>query len=118
MSNHLTPEQIVQLQLNYYNNQDIDGFVSTYAVDVLIMDHPSGTVSIRGRQQLREVYEQVFANHPNSRAQIKNRMTFAHFVIDLEEVSGRVGREPFEAVAIYEVVGEVITKVWFLEGAE
>lgn len=115
MSEKKTPEQVVQLQLDYYNKQDVAGFVSTYTSDIEITEHPSGNVLVRGEDELRERYAKMFAANPNNRAAIQNRIAFGSFVIDLEEVSGRDNREPFQAVAIYEVKDQLIKKVTFLE---
>lgn len=111
----MTPEKIVQLQLDYYNQQDVEGFVSTYTPDVQIMEHPSGNILVRGADQLRARYAKMFQANPNNHAALKNRITYGNFVIDLEEVSGRDNREPFQAVAIYEVKENLISKVTFLE---
>ncbi len=118
MTEKHSPEKIVQLQLDYYNQQDVDGFVSTYTPDVLITEHPSGNVLVRGAEALRERYANMFAANPDNHAKLVNRITFGPFVIDLEEVSGRDQREPFQAVAIYEVRNQLISSVTFLEKGE
>jgi hypothetical protein len=115
MSTGKTPEQVVQEQLDFYNNQDVPGFASTYSEDVQLIDHPSGKVFVSGQEELKERYAKMFLANPENHAALKNRIVFGDFVIDLEEVSGRDNREPFQAVAIYQVKESLISKVWFLE---
>lgn len=115
MSAAKTPEQIVQEQLDFYNKQDVAGFASTYTDDVQLMNHPSGDVFVSDQEELKERYAKMFQANPENHAALKNRIVFGDFVIDLEEVSGRDNREPFQAVAIYQVKEGLISKVWFLE---
>jgi hypothetical protein len=110
-----TPEEIVQQQLLCYNSQDLAGFVSTYAEDVLIMEHPSGNVLVSGKKALTERYAKMFQENPNNHCVIKDRICYSNYVIDREEITGRDNRGAFEALAIYEVNDQVISKVWFLE---
>ena len=113
-----TEEEIVQKQLEYYNAQDIEGFLSTYAENVQILDHPSGEVRMTGREEMKASYTAMFAMNPNNRCAIKNRTVFGNFVIDLEEITGRDNRDPYQALAIYEVKEGLISRVWFLEKEE
>lgn len=111
----MTPEDVVQAQLDAYNARDIEAFLCTYAENVLILEHPSGEVLMTGHEELRKVYSEIFTNNPEMNAKILNRTVFGNFVLDLEYLTGRVNREPFQALAMYEVEGAVIKRVWFLK---
>lgn len=114
MSSHHSAVDVVQKQLDFYNDQDLPGFVSTYAPDIQILEHPSGNVMVTGREELGESYAKLFAENPRNHCELKNRTVYGNFVIDLEEITGRENRDPYQAVAIYEVKEKLISRVWFL----
>ncbi|GAA4713848.1 nuclear transport factor 2 family protein [Brevibacillus fulvus] len=114
MAHQERAEEVVQRQLDFYNKQDLDGFVSTYAKEVELLEHPSGQLLAKGEAALRDRYAKMFRENPNNHAEIKNRTVFGNYVIDLEEVTGRENRGPFQALAIYEVKEGLISRVWFL----
>ncbi|MGD8189674.1 nuclear transport factor 2 family protein [Brevibacillus ginsengisoli] len=109
-----SPEAVVQLQLDAYNRKDIEAFLHTYSPQVEILEHPSGNRIMHGLAELREVYTKLFTDNPDMHAEVLNRTVFGKFVVDLEYLSGRVNREPFEALAMYEVEDGRITRVWFV----
>jgi hypothetical protein len=47
-------EKVVQKQIEYYNNQDIEGFESTYADDITVYTFPDNTITLSGKQALEE----------------------------------------------------------------
>ena len=49
---------------------------------------------------------------PGLRAEIMNRISLGNKVIDHERIRG-VRDTPMEIAAVYEVVGELIERVWF-----
>jgi hypothetical protein len=108
-----SPEAVVQAQLDAYNRRDLEGFLSTYADDAVLVKHPD-QVTQAGKAQMRERYAKRFAN-PNIRAEILQRMTFGRFVIDRERVTAPPAKGELEAVAIYEVRDGKIVRVTFLE---
>jgi imidazolonepropionase-like amidohydrolase len=107
-----TPEEVVQRQVNAYNARDLDAFLATYGPDVTVFDHPA-TPIFAGLEQMRKVYGQLFERSPALHGQIVNRMVVGNRVIDHERVTGLRDRA-VEAVAIYEVMGGLIRKVWFI----
>lgn len=109
------PEELVEEQLTAYNARDIEAFLLPYHEEVQILEHPSGIVQMSGHQEMREVYTSLFANNPQMHCEILNRTVFGNFVVDHERLTGRVNREPFEALAIYQIEGGKITRVWFVQ---
>lgn len=109
----LTPEQVVQKQLEYYNAHDIEGFLSTYSPDIKIYNLPGITPILEGHAAMRERYTLRFSN-PNLHVTIKSRMVNGNFVVDFEAVSGIEEGKVSEVIAVYEVQNELIKNVWFL----
>lgn len=112
----LEPEAIVQAQLDAYNAHDIDAFLATYADDAQIFEHPAKLLA-SGLTQLRERYTARF-KEPNLHAIIPKRIVMGNVVIDHEKIARTFPEGPgtLEAVAIYEVQGGKIARVWLVMG--
>ena len=108
----ITPEQIVNIQLEAYNARDINAFLATYSDDIEIYDN-AGKMTMKGHDDLRRSYSKLFDNTPNLNCRIENRIIINNKVIDKENViaNDRV----LEAVAIYDVENGKITKVRFVK---
>jgi len=102
---------VVQRQLEAYNARDLEAFAATYADDVRLYRMPTTEPSVSGKEQLREVYRQRFAS-PRLHADILTRVVLGNKVIDHERVVG-IKDQPIEALAIYQVEGDLIKAVWF-----
>ena len=107
----LTPAEIAQAQLDAYNAQDLDAHCACFADDVVVADL-NGTVTIRGIAAYRAKYVAVFADFPNNRAELRNRICVGATVVDHEHVSRGTG-ETFEVIAIYTIAGGKIARVDF-----
>ena len=107
----MSPEDIVQRQLEAYNARDLDAFAATYSEDVQLFRMPTREPTTAGKAALREVYRQRFAS-PNLHAQILSRMVLGNKVIDHERIVG-IRETAIEAVAVYEVDAGLIRAVWF-----
>lgn len=109
-------EKIVEAQLAFYNDNDLEGFASTYTEDVEIYDLPSGVLRYQSRSTLIERYATTFEMKPKAR--IANRIIEGNKVIDHEFYIREGMNEEGSVVAIYEVNLEQkrISKVWFLKG--
>ena len=112
------PEAVVQVQLAAYNARDLDAFLATYAEDAQLFEHPSKLLA-SGLAQLRERYAARFAE-PNLHAVVMQRIVMGNVVIDHERVTRTFpeGTGAQDAIAMYEVRGTVITRVWFIIGAK
>lgn len=108
------PEILAQKQLDAYNNQDLEEFLSVYSEDVMIMEFPTNKVTTSGIEEMRIRYGKLFNEHPNNHAELLARMVHGNKVVDHELLTGRKNSEPKKAVAIYEIDEEKIAKVWFL----
>jgi hypothetical protein len=110
------PEAIVQAQLDAYNARDLEAFLATYVDGAQLFEHPSKLLA-SGIAQLRERYAARFAE-PDLHAEIIQRMVMGNIVVDHEKVKRNFpsGKGTLEAIAMYEVRGSRISRVWFIFG--
>ena len=115
----MTPEQVVQKQLEAYNERDIDGFMSTIAENVTFHNFSDGRLTIKGFTACREFYAGLFEASPKLHSTILTRTIFGNKVIDHERIVGRNGNDDvLELVLVYEVVNAKITKVTVMRKEE
>lgn len=97
------PEAVVERALKAHNAHDIDAFVATLAEDVKFLSL-DGEVMVEGRDTVRDIWTQRFADYPDLRADIPNRHVIGNRVVDYEllRMHGDEG-EAVELVAIYTV---------------
>jgi uncharacterized protein (TIGR02246 family) len=103
---------LIQRQLDAYNAQDLDTYVRCYAPDCVIAGL-NGAITETGREALRARYAKAFANFPENKARLVNRIAVGNTVIDHEDVSRGPGKEQFEIIAIYTVKSGLIARVDF-----
>jgi hypothetical protein len=110
------PEAVVQAQVEAYNARNIDAFLATYTDDVQVFEHP-GKLLVSGATQMRERYTARF-KEPNLHATILKRIVMGNYVIDHERVRRTFddGTGTLDAVAIFEVQGTKIARVWLISG--
>lgn len=106
----MTPEDVVNKQLEYYNKCDIDGFCSTYADDIKITDD-NDKVVVDGLEALHKLYAKLFIDNPNQMAIIYKRITVADRVIDEEHIVGRFDGIKRRAIAMYRIHSGLISHV-------
>ena len=115
----MTPEEIVQKQLETYNNRDIDGFMSVIDEHIRMHDFSTGEITLKGYDACKKVYADLFETSPNLHSKILTRTVFDNKVIDHEYITGRKGSDtPIELVLIYEVKHEKIIKISVLRKQE
>jgi hypothetical protein len=112
----MSPEALVQLQLDAYNARDLDRFVAAYGDDVRVFRPPDPAASIVGKAALAEYYATQRFNLPGLHAELVNRMLLGNKVIDHERISG-VRERPFDVAAVYEVANDLIRTAWFFAAA-
>lgn len=105
-------EEIVQSNLDAYNNLDIDEFMAYISNDIEVYEFDSKKLSIKGAEACRKVYIELFEQSPKLHSTILKRIVFDNKVIDHEYIVGRRGSEtPIELVLIYEVKEEKIYRI-------
>jgi len=107
----VSPEIIVQKQLDAYNAKDIDAFMATYTEDIKLYNFPD-QLQTEGQDAMRKSYDGFFKNTPNLNCKILKRIVTGNKVIDHELVTAN--NNTFKAVAVYEVNNGLISKVTFI----
>lgn len=110
MSN-LTPEQVVQRQLDAYNAHDIETFAAYHSPTVVYTRYTTGETTINGREDVVSAFGPMFAENPALHCEITQRMALGRFVIDHEHITGFTSGETRNAIVIYEIVNQLIHAV-------
>lgn len=108
-----TPAQLAQLQLDAYNNQDIEAFLSPYADTVKIYNFPN-QLSMQGKEAMRERYGKMFQNTSDLHCTLTGRTVLGNTVIDKEYVIFNKNRPASEVIAIYKIADSKIIEVYFI----
>jgi len=112
----MTPEQIVQGQLDAYNARDIDAFMAFWAPDAQIFAHPA-TLLADGAEQICARHL-IWFQEPNLFGRLVHRAVIGNRVVDQEVVTRRFPQGPgwVDVIGIYELAGDKIAKAWFIMG--
>ena len=113
----MSPEAVVQQQLDAYNARDIEALVAIYAADAQMFEHPAKLLA-SGSAALRERFLGRF-KEPNLYAQLLKRVVMGNTVIDHERVARTFAEGPgtVELMMIYEIQNGKIAKAWVIAGA-
>ena len=106
-------EELAQRQLDAYNNRNIESFVACYSPEVQLLRLQSQNTFCKGRDQMREIYGQMFREKVNLHCKLVNRIVCGEIAIDEERVQGLMEDAELHAVAIYEVRDGLIQRAWF-----
>jgi uncharacterized protein (TIGR02246 family) len=110
---HANPNiDIAQKQLDAYNAQDLDAYVSFFAEDCIVSGL-NGQPTETSREAIRARYAKAFAQFPQNKALLKNRIAVGNTVVDHEKVVRAPGGEEFEIIAIYSFRDGQIARVDF-----
>ncbi|MER2997655.1 nuclear transport factor 2 family protein [Pontibacter populi] len=101
------------LQLQGYNNRDIDEFIKAYSDDVKVYRQP-GVLTYQGIEEMRKRYAQKFAETPDLHCELVNRIVSGNVVIDHERVQTDKTKPRIEAIAVYRIRDNKIYEVTFI----
>ncbi|MEP5912245.1 MAG: steroid delta-isomerase, partial [Flavobacteriaceae bacterium] len=106
-----SPVNIVQKQVNTFNNEDLYGFVSCYSESVLAQRFPNDTMYV-GKTKMTESYKRFYQNTESAKVEVNQRIRIGNKVIDEEFtlVDGRKGHQ----VAMYEIKNGLIASMTFI----
>lgn len=108
----MTSEQIVQQNLDAYNNRNIETFMSHFSDDIQLFAFGNPIPTADSKAKVKAIYQNLFEQSPELFSKIKKRIVFKNKVIDHEVISGRMGKKaPVEMVLIYEVEDGKIIKI-------
>ncbi len=112
----LTPEQIVQAQLEAYNAQDVEKFCEYFSEDVFAAGY-LGDVICQGIEAWKQRHVKIFAEFPNNTANLVHRIVLGETVIDHEDVSRGNGDANFLVGCIYTIKNARITRVEYVKAS-
>jgi len=108
------PVDVVQAQVEAYNEHDLDKFLACYADDAAIYDLTGERPVIQGQSALREAYAFLLSMPEGAGVDIVDRIVSDSIIIDKERFVGLPeGMVVPDAIAVYEVRGGKIQRVWF-----
>jgi hypothetical protein len=103
---------IAQKQLDAYNAQDLETYVSFFAEDCVVSGL-NGVPTETSRAAITIRYAKAFAQFPENKAILKNRIAVGNTVVDHELVIRSPSGEQFEIIAIYTFKDGLISRVDF-----
>ena len=103
---------IAQAQLDAYNAQDLEKYM-TYFTEDCVVSGLNGTPTETSRDAIKARYAKAFAQFPQNKAELKNRIAVGNTVVDHELVIRSPGGEQFEIIAIYTFRDGLIARVDF-----
>ncbi len=111
-SNFPTPEAVVQENLDFYNQRNLKGFMSSFSEDIALYTFGKTEAVAAGKEAIQKLYGQLFEDSPNLHSTILHRAVLGNKVIDHESIVGRKNSNtPIELVMIYEVKDGKIVKM-------
>ena len=110
---HPSPRDVVNRQLEVYNAHDIDGYCALFAPGAIISDLVTGQMICNGLAEIRGAYTKRFAENPQLRCTVHQRIEGPTHAIDKETVTG-LGTGPLHIMAIYEVREGLIRSLKFI----
>jgi len=108
----MSAELPVQRQLEAYNARDLARFIAEYADDVQVFRPPAVEPVLSGKPAFAAFYASKRFNLPDLHATVVQRIVAGNKVVDHERITG-IAPGIVEAIAVYEVKGELIAQVWF-----
>ncbi len=109
---NLSVEQVVQSNLEAYNNRNLEQFMSWFSEDVELYSFSEMKLVASGKLAIEKLYKELFEASPELHSTILKRIVFDNKVIDHESIVGRRGlKDALEIVMIYEVKDGKIFKM-------
>jgi hypothetical protein len=107
-----TPEEIIQENLDFYNQRNLDGFMSSFTDTIALYTFGKTDAVAKGKEAIRNLYKGLFDASPKLYSTILHRTVMGNKVIDHESITGRKGSDvPIELVLVYEVSGDKIVRM-------
>ena len=110
----MTPEEIVQKQVEAYNTRDLDAFVACHHTEIELYSLGTNEPFVVGIEALRPRYKDIFDRSPKLHSEVVQRMVLSDTVIDKEIITGRAGVDRSNYIAIYQIKDGLIAKVNFV----
>lgn len=114
MSAEAEARRIADAQLAAYNACDLGVFCALFHDDAVLVNLPGQEIVATGMADIRVMYERRFAM-PGLRCQVHHRSELGAVAIDRETVYSD-GQPPVDILAMYEVTGGKIARIFFIRG--
>ena len=99
-----TPREIVQEQLDAYNDRDIERFASVFSEDIELWTLGDSIPSVKGLFSVKKVYGDLFKTNIDLHSEVLNRTVIGNKVIDYEKIQGlKKDGGIYYLVMVYEV---------------
>jgi hypothetical protein len=106
-------ERVIDQLVIAYNSHNARAFADFFTEDAI-----HGTLHAElqqhGREEIYKRYMEVFANFPENKTEVVQRIAFGAFVIDHERVRRSASSEPFNVAAIYTMQAGLIKRLDFV----
>jgi hypothetical protein len=107
--------ELVEGQLQAYNQLNLEDFCSFYHQDIVVESLTEKEILFQGINTFKDRYRNLFRNNPNQICILKSRILVKDSIIDEELIIGREGfQEGIKAVAIYFFQDGLISRVVFV----
>jgi hypothetical protein len=107
-----TPADVVQENLDFYNQRNIEGFMSSFHDTIALYLFGKSDPVANGKDAVRKLYKELFEDSPKLHSTILHRAVIGNKVIDHESIKGRKGsKKAIKLVMIYEVFGDKIVRM-------
>ncbi|MDP3855567.1 nuclear transport factor 2 family protein [Phenylobacterium sp.] len=110
----ISPFDVVEAQFEAYNAQNLEAFCAFYADHAALGDF-NGAITANGIDAIRARHVKLFADFPQNKAQLLNRVVVGNTVIDHERVARTPGGDTFDVAAIYTIADAKIVRVDFVK---
>lgn len=107
----ISPEKIVQRQVESFNARNLDEFAACYSEDVVVRNFPND-ILYKSNETLKNNYERFYSKTPQVQVEVVKRISVGSTVIDKELVT--IGDKTHQQVAIYEVKNGLISSMTFI----
>lgn len=109
-----TPAAVVKRQFETYNRQDIDAYMDCFSQDIEMFVFGQATPFLSGHDAVRAFYRSKRFNIPGLRAELLNEIVLGDMVVYLEKLVGLTSGEEVTAIAMHQVLGGRIRRMWFI----
>lgn len=105
-------EQLIQQQVEAYNDRDLDAFLYNYSIDIEVYSPPD-SVYLKGKKNLKRSFKKLFRKSKKLHCEILERTIDGNIVTDLEYITGMKNGIPFKVYATYHIESGKIARVYF-----
>ncbi|MFW5800161.1 MAG: hypothetical protein ACOCV8_05015 [Spirochaetota bacterium] len=109
---HFNTETVINKQIDAYNNNDIDAYISFYTYDCKYISFPEHKVLIDGIDDLKDKFSKSFINKPDTKLTIERSILVNDYTANLELITGLKDKN-YYMVSILQVNDkDKISNVW------